>query len=250
MALDSFLASFALPAAALSDFKIPKSVFVRSADLTSTDKKLVTTSLKDLRVVSSVTDSIAGTVPSGYLNTGLQVAEIIFLQAELVPSIGSADSRRIEELLHRSIPNPVILRTVTEVSSSFSIAIKRQNEADTSKHTIVRFFSMPENRLAGLDHMAISAQVYFSLAELYESWFTRFYGAWIAEALALPPHFDLRLSFAESCETYDSVRRISDDLVIAIRAAKAEKQLNRRVEFNGTIHRLKASLNAQAEQLT
>jgi hypothetical protein len=245
----AFVETFGLPETALSNLKVPKTTFIKGADLVGADKKLVTSGLKDLRVVASVTDAIAGTSPAGTvaaeMRDELAVAEILFVEAELASAIKESETRRMEELLHRSIPNPVILHTFNTTTSRLSLAIKRQSESDSSKQTIVRFYAIQEMAISFPAALTFPSQSYFSLGELYESWFSQFYGMWLHKALGLTMEEPIRVTFAQSREAYDTVKVLSDELEVLVNAAKAEKQINRRVELNKKIRDHRAILEIQ-----
>ena len=123
--LDTAYAALQLPPEAWVDQRVPKKLFLEQLAMqqgtTAADKKLVREELEELRWLASLKPGTSGLAP--YSDDTREYAEIAILA---VLSRTEARSDRLRQLIHRSVPYPVVLFLQTPQNLNLSLAHKRK----------------------------------------------------------------------------------------------------------------------------
>ena len=125
------LAALGLPAAALVQQRVPKKLLVENGAITAGDKRVITDGIEEIHWLASLKPSTVG-VPS-FVDAGAPpVREYLEVAVLSVQLRAGAKEHRIAELVHRSIPYPLLLMLEQPGAMSLSVGHIRwaQNEAD------------------------------------------------------------------------------------------------------------------------
>lgn len=113
---DAVLAALELPAGAVVNQRVPKTLLVKNGAPTATDKRLINEGIDTVMWLAALKATTIG-VPE-YRDEAREYLEIAVLQADLR---AGANANRLAELLHRAIPYPVFL--VTQQGDDFSLSL-------------------------------------------------------------------------------------------------------------------------------
>jgi hypothetical protein len=271
-----------IPASARIGQRVPKKVFLERVKAAA-DRRRVQDGVEELIWAAALKPSNIG-VPA-YRDESREYLEIIVVTVELRPA---AKLERLNELIHRAVPYPVLLVTTQSEALTVSLAHKRLSQAEAgaviadgpiitapigssaclaradgerapalarTKSRSAGIPSAPESGHATaideafLASIALAAQPRSDLHALYHGWITR------AEALLaarVTGHY--MLSPTESAAAarraaLESHARLDREIAALRARAAREKQISRRVEINMTIHRLTAELAAAKTNL-
>lgn len=125
------LAALGLPAAALVQQRVPKKLLIDNGAITAGDKRVITDGIDEIHWLASLKPSTVG-VPT-FVDTSeppvREYLEVAVLSVQLRPG---AKEHRIAELVHRSIPYPLLLMLEQPGTLTLSVGHIRwaQNEAD------------------------------------------------------------------------------------------------------------------------
>lgn len=252
MSLQVLLDALRLPSDARVNQRIPKKLFAEQSAATAADRRLIQDGIEELVWFAALKPTTIGV--AAYRDVEREYLEIAVLSVELRPG---AKAQRIEGLIHRSVPYPVVLLSKAGDACAMSLAHKRLSQAETGKTVVERSVASGtvefgavtpevEGFLAALD---LAAQPARDLNAVYEGWFAT------VEALQAAK---LTGRFIQQ-ETAEAVRARRDALneharlerdiqSLHVRAAK-EKQIARRVDLNLEIRRLDTALAALAATL-
>ncbi len=242
--LELIIDFLSLPANARVDQRVPKTKLMERGAKTAADKRLIQEEIEELTWIASLESANIG-VPS-FQNVEREYLEIIILSLVLR---GGTKLPRISELIHRSIPNPVLLIAKHGVSASVSLAHKRWSQ-DHSKVLIdnVRRADIlhPESPTSletdFLKSLSLPGLPCLDLFATYQGMIERimaFEAAKIFGKFILPDSSQRMTTIATALETYTRLRSALNTL----RSKMArEKQFNRRVLLNTEIKRIENEL--------
>jgi hypothetical protein len=236
------------PEKALLEKRIPKKQFLESGRLTGNDKKLFRDNVKNVYWQYTLKPSTCPVLP--YRDNDREYLEVAILYVELVSQKGLT---RIAEVLHRTIPYPMMLVfTNNEENLSFSIAPKRFSQAEQGAFVVESFFtttwlndisvSPASEFIASLNWNMLSLS---NFGVLYREWTDRF----IAFESALKSGA-FRLGNSESRqETLESYRDLENQIV-ELKSQIKKAAFNKQVELNTTIMKKEQELKHLATSLT
>lgn len=254
MNVEALIAALALPPEARVDKRVPKTLLVDQGAPTTSDKRYIQAGVDELHWIAALKPGNIG-VPA-YRDSECEYLEIAVVAATFTPK---AKVPRLIELVHRSIPYPVLLVASHSPDVSITLATKRLSQGRagatvTARPVFAASFGASSEQAAldlearFLESLALSAQPRKSLQALYEGWidcleslhFARITGVF-QRAESLGAVALRRFALVENERITSKIARLRD------RVAK-EKQLNRRVEMNLEIKRLEARLLRFASQ--
>ena len=124
------LAALKLPAAALVQQRVPKKLLIDNGAITSGDKRLITDGIDEIHWLASLKPSTIG-VPEFIDGGDPPVREYLEVAVVSVQLRAGAKEHRIAELVHRSIPYPLLLLLEQPDTLTLSVGHIRwaQNEA-------------------------------------------------------------------------------------------------------------------------
>lgn len=256
MTLGEVIDALALPHETRVDQRVPKKLLLEQGVPTAADKRQIQDGLDELRWVAALKPSNVG-VPE-YRDEAREYLEIAVVTMELRPA---AKVARLSELVHRTIPYPVVLVTAQGQDLGLSLAHKRFSQNDAGA------FVLDEGPISALLHphdgqhssetaarrlfedLALGSQPKTHLLALYQGWVEwveAFRASRITGRFVRSHTPEAAAARREALRRYEELQR--DISGLRSQAAK-EKQLNRRVELNLTIRRLEAELAEASDNL-
>lgn len=238
------IAALNLPASAQVEQRVPKKLLLENGAPTAADKRHINNGIEELFWVTALKPTTIG-VPE-YRDPEREYLEIAVLRFTLR---AGAKATRLVELVHRTVPYPLLLVTETAGQIVFSAAHKRwaQNEADKTvlDGDVVAAEWEPGNEAPHLaafrDALALERQPHGTLRALYQGWMdtliafkaARLTGSFKAAA-------DAQQATARQ-EALGECARLDAEIARLRAAAGKEKQMARKVELNMELKRIQAA---------
>jgi hypothetical protein len=246
------LEALALPAQARVGTRVPKKLLAEQGAPTAADKRAIQDGIDELHWLAVLKPTTVA-IPT-FVDETHNYSEIAVLAATLRPQ---ARAGRLSELIHRAIPYPVLLMTLSGPSLSLSVAPKRAAQNEGGKVVVERIVAVDqlavnapgEIEAAFLESLAVPRLPAQHLRAVYEGWLARI------EALAaarLCGHYDAgndealterrRMALAEHT-------RLSREVAQLRAQAARAKQISQRVALNQQIKALEAAMNENKKGL-
>jgi hypothetical protein len=234
-----------LPPNTRVDQRVPKKLLVEHGAPTPADKKLINEAIEELQWLAALQPSNAG-VPD-YRD---DVRE--YLEIEIIAMIlrGAGSVARLIELVHRSIPYPVLLVTHSERTLNLSAAHKRWSQGETGKVVLedrVICVDLTERadsvRKPFLESISIGKLQRTNMNVLYQGWLNALVALKASERTGsyVPArdagHAEQQHQYLEKCT------KLEHEIAVVRNAAKKEKQTARLVEYNLKLKQLQAALD-------
>jgi hypothetical protein len=265
MRTTEFIDSLSLPQGAFVNERIAKKLLVENGAATPADKRAINEGIEELIWVAALKPNNIG-VPA-YRDDSREYLEIAILSMRCR---AEARSNRITELIHRSIPYPVLLVSIMEIGQAgseidrsastasvpllnVSVADKRFSQKNSQSMVledgVTEVQLEADGRLEAFAFaMNLGKQPRDNLLRLYHGWAaildvyraSRITGEFATNSLSREGR---RLAIAE-------FERIEREIISLRNQAAKEKQINRRVELNLDVKRMEARLNAVRNQLS
>lgn len=252
MSAATLIRALALPREAQVEQRIPKKLLLEHGAATAADRRLVQEGIEVLTWMAALKPTTVGT--PAYIDEVREYLEIAVVTAVLRPG---AKAARLNELIHRAIPYPLVLVSEQEGMATLSLAPKRRSEARTVQFVVefietttpLRCEEPLPDEARFLATLALSAQPIHDLHALYQGWLGCVTALGAARVTG-------RFAPAESPERttarralLDEYERVDRDLQRLRAAAIKETQLNRRVELNLEIRRLEERIEQLRNEL-
>ncbi|MFZ0564910.1 MAG: DUF4391 domain-containing protein, partial [Chlamydiales bacterium] len=165
--------AFGLPAGAYVNKRVPKKLLVENGAPTTGDVHKINNGIEDLYWVAALKPATIGI--AAYSDDTREILEIMMLSLTLRESV---KAKRLNELVHRAVPYPVVLITTQDSSLTLSLAQKRRSQAETGKIVIEGEVievhlnnEINKNFLESfLQSLILADQCVKTLFELYEGW--------------------------------------------------------------------------------
>ena len=247
MTPDAIIEALRLPPEAFVNQRIAKVLLAENGAVTTADKRAIDEGIEELLWKAELKSSTSG-IPA-YKDEEREYLEIAVLSLSLREgfTLGEAKAARIVELVHRAIPYPVLLISCRGGSLEISVATKRwaQNEAGRTVLDDVPVRSIiVDAPWAGqfLTSLALARQVRRNFRTVYESWTSELVSNEVAKisgfyrASGDPDHT------AKRSADLEEYRRLQGTISQLRESARAEAQINRRVELNLDIQRAEIEL--------
>lgn len=243
------IAALTLPPECKVDQRVPKKLLVENGAPTAADKRQVNEGIDELMWLAALKPTTIG-VPE-YRDNLREYLEIAVLSLTLRPT---AKGGRLIELIHRSIPYPVLLLTQQSDLVTLSLAHKRWSQGEAGKMVLddaiisCELFQHP-TAPAFLASLSLAVQPRVHLMALYQGWINSlqaFQAARITGRFITPTNSEEAGFRSEALVAYD---RLTREIAILRAQAERESQVNRRVELNLEIKRLKTERAATEKKL-
>ncbi|MDD2772504.1 MAG: DUF4391 domain-containing protein [Elusimicrobiales bacterium] len=245
MKFADILAALALPNNTAVNQRIPKKLLLENGAPTASDKRSINEGIEEMSWLASLKPSNIA-VPE-IKTDDREYLEIAVASMCLRPK---AKSARLVELMHRSIPYPLVLISEQEGTITLSLAHKRISKNESGQMVldslpVTETFGpdpLPRSEKDFLAAIALASQPAANLFTLYQGWLDRMAdlsAARVTGSFAIAPNTGCsdakRAAFAE----YVSLKQ-----EIAVLRAQTEKetQLSRRAEMNLAIHALETRM--------
>lgn len=240
--IDALAAAFALPPGP-PPRRVPKTSLADTAP-TAGDRRLIDTKLARLDWVAAINPATAGIAAATM--DGMNVATINLLTARTRGPM----PQRLAEIIHRAIPQPVIIIHATEESdaaAALSLAPKRADERVAGRVVVTALHDSDQLREADHNFLATLALPRLpsrDLADTYLGLIERLDSLSAARTSGLP--FRLPTTSSELSRWRDALAHIADITgQIASRsvAMRKETRLGSRVEHGEAVRQLKHALD-------
>lgn len=233
-----------LPASAVVNKRVPKTMLHEHGAPTAADKRQINEGIEHLVWVAALKPTTIGVTE--YRDELCEVLEIAVLQLTVRTA---AKVGRLIELLHRAVPYPVLLVTEQGSNLSISVAHKRWSQAEAGKTvlegdvvTVTWDAEQDAERWPVFrDSLALPKQPRTSLQALYQGWvdtLLALQAARVTGSFAVPTNTDRASLRREALQ--ESARLAREITRLRIAAAK-ERQMARRVDLNLELKRLEAA---------
>lgn len=289
MSIAAVYAALRLPAEVAVDERVPKKILLENVLLPAPDRRLIQDGLEELRFLATLKPNLCGVaayqapaIPADA--DDIDLAEIVVLSARLRP-VGAAATTRLLELLHRTIPYPILLlaELAGPADSSavpggviVSLARKRQAQNAADRLTLLEVLHSEPIHLgppsgvtepvapyelaidqpprsgtaAYLAALALPIVAAPHLRALYQSWLDRtvaLAAAGISGRYCAPATPAQAAALREALTTHS---RLKQEQATLRSQAGREKQLNRRATLNLRLRQLDTELAALLPILT
>lgn len=250
--IDQLIAALELPAGSRVDQRVPKKLLVDNGAPTAADKRQINEGIEELVWLAALKPTTVG-VPE-YRDATREYLEIAVLRLQLR---ASGKPARLMELIHRSVPYPVLLIATQGEEMSLSAAHKRraQNEADKTvlEHDLVSAAWDAESRTEFWDDflsaISVNRQPRHTLHALYQGWMDTIDALIAARSTSV---WKLPGDAAQSAlrhEALSECARLQAESLRLRAAAAKEKQIARQVDLNLQLKRVEAALAAARAKL-
>jgi hypothetical protein len=233
-----------LPASAMVDKRVPKTMLHEHGAPTPADKRQINEGIEQLVWVAALKPTTIGVAE--YRDEQREVLEIAVLQLTLR---AAAKAGRLIELVHRAVPYPVLLAAEQGSIASLSVAQKRWSQAEAGKTvldgdvvTVEWDAEQDAERWPAFRHaLGLGHQPRISLQALYQGWIDTLLAlqaARITGSFAVPTNAEqagLRQKALQECT------RLAREIARLRVTAANEKQMARRVDLNLELKRLEAA---------
>jgi hypothetical protein len=233
-----------LPASAMVDKRVPKTMLHEHGAPTAADKRQIYEGIEQLVWVAALKPTTIGVAE--YRDELREVLEIAVLQLTLR---AAAKVSRLIELVHRAVPYPVLLVADQGSNASLSLAQKRWSQAEAGKTVLegdvvtVEWDAEQDSERwpAFRNALGLGQQPSSTLEALYQGWIDTLLAlqaARLTGAFAVPTNPEqagLRRKALQECS------RLAREISHLRATAAKEKQMARRVDLNLKLKRLEAA---------
>jgi len=249
---DDLLAALDIPASAMVNQRVPKTLLVKNGAPTAGDKRLINEGIEVVQWLAALKATTIG-VPE-YRDAAREYLEIAVLQADLRTG---ANANRLSELMHRAIPYPVFLITQQGNDFSLSLAHIRWSLAQAGEMVLDGNMVISKN-LAGmrediarafLKELSLLVQPHGSLYTLYQGWMDMLLAL---EAARITGTFRVAGSTEESEARREALMacvQLEKGINSMRAAARKEKQVAKLVALNLELKQLEARLESARHRL-
>lgn len=252
MTLDDLIAALGIPAGAMVNQRVPKTLLVKNGAPTAADKCLINEGVEAVQWLAALKATTIG-VPE-YRDSMREYLEITVLRADLR---AGANANRLAELIHRAIPYPVFLVTQQDSDFSLSLAHVRWSLAQVGE-TVLDGNIVITKDLAGvreeiarafLKALSFLAQPRGSLYTLYQGWADTLLAL---EAARITGAFRVAGGVEDSEERREALlacAQLEAEINRLRAAARKEKQVAKLVSLNLELKQLEARLESARQRL-
>ncbi|HEX7446360.1 MAG TPA: DUF4391 domain-containing protein, partial [Pirellulales bacterium] len=163
------IAALELPPATRLDRRVPKTLLIENATPTAADKRRINEGIEELMWVAALKPAAIGVPP--YRDEAREHLEIAVLSLGLR---GGGKPARLVELVHRTVPYPVLLVTVHAEKLTLSVAHKRRAQTEAGKMVLdgpVVEAAVPRGLSpSALSLLRVASQPRTHLLAFYQGW--------------------------------------------------------------------------------
>lgn len=260
------ISALGLPTSCRVDQRVPKKMLIENGAPTSADKRLINDTVEEIHWLAAIKPNTIGVAE--YRDNEREYLEVAVLRitarhaaqgdrASTVPNpkFQAVNTTRLAELVHRTVPYPVLLLLAAPQGLFLSLAHKRwaQNEAgkvvlDGEPVTVNVALDL------GTEHpfvqaLALTHQPQANLLALYQGWMDCL-TAW--QAAQYTGTFTATVTPAEAAARREALRtcqRLELEGARLRALAAKEKQMAKQVDLNLALKRISAALASAREQL-
>ena len=244
-------AAFAFPASCKLGKRVFKKLFLENGDLTAADKRALSDSVGTITWQYTLKPSTIPVQP--YRDGEHEYDEIAVLELDLTDRRSAS---RLAEVVHRTIPYPVLLVAAHDDGVQLSAAAKRLSRSEKGRIVAASFELTPwldgdERTTVEQDFLSslhIDRLPHTHFQALYEGWIQRIVALACAE---LSGTFDTApgRSFVDRRAGLDACRVLEREIRTLRTAVRAETSFARQVDLNTKLKRLETQLRHDVASL-
>jgi hypothetical protein len=241
-----------LPESCLLDKRIYKKLFYENARMNTTDKKWFTADIENITWKYTLKPDLT-TIQA------FQDKDYSYDEIAVVELIVTTDKHlhRLTDIIHRSIPYPLLLVYRLESGFHLSVADKRFNKADDQAATIKEYWITDriDEQLhdsadqAFVDQLAYEKQPRLNLKVFYKSWIDAFIAYKVSRVTGDFEMLDEHTKMQQRIETLNTYRDLEEQIKGLRTALKKEEAFNEKVKLNVDIKKLEKQLKQTTKQL-
>ncbi|MGW2511692.1 DUF4391 domain-containing protein [Streptomyces scopuliridis] len=253
MTPDDVVDALRLPADCAVDVRVPKTQLQAHSDFSAADRRLLQDGIDTLHWAAAIRPDTVGipayTAPDG--SRRIPELHVMTLRARTGTKL-----TRLEELLHRAVPYPILLVSEQESGPRVSVALKRMSHARNDEVTLE---SPPVSASVGdvpapvgdafLSALQLDQQPRSNLSAVYDGWLARTVALRVAAVLgefALAGTLDAAQTQLSALTESTRLEAEINKLVAQI---KREKQIPRRIELQDQIKVKRIALSVAHDKL-
>jgi hypothetical protein len=253
MTPDDVVDALRLPADCAVDIRVPKTQLQAHSDFSAADRRLLQDGIDTLRWAAAIRPDVVGipayTAPDG--SRRIPELHVMTLRARTGTKL-----TRLEELLHRAVPYPILLISEQESGPRVSVALKRMSYA---RNDDVTLDNPPVTASVGdvpapvgdafMSALQLDQQPRSDLSTVYEGWLARTVALRVAAAtgeFTLPATLD---SAQTQLAALTESSRLEAEINKLVAQIKKEKQIPRRIELQDQIKVKRIALSAAHDKL-
>lgn len=264
--IESLYQAMKLPESSLLNSKIAKKQLLENAQLTASNKKAIQEDIDSVVWSHTLKQSTVNIAPfQDSISTHDGDFDLDYSEVAILRVVVRSKTRinKINEVLHRAIPYPLLI-VFTDTSNSsllLSLAAKRISKADHSKLTVERFYNtdwfsdeaMPNETDHFFSSLAVNKQSFVNFYEFYMGWVAQFIQLEKSKYVGAfskrnESTVDIQKAKVQA-ELLDKIALLESKLSGIKQKIKQEDQINRKVELNIQAQNIKQQLSAIKEQL-
>ena len=246
------IAAFALPAGALVDRRVPKTLLIESGAPTAADKRRIREDVEEIRWLAALKPTTVGVAE--YRDATREYLEIAVLKLTFR---SAAHPGRLTELVHRAVPYPALLIAWQGDTPAISLAHKRWSQGEAGKTVVdgdvvsTRLGDGYTNKLtaAFYDALAMNRQPPSTLYALYQGWIDTVQALRAAKVTGnflMPASGMVAKDRAAALAEY---MRLESRISELSASARKEKQISRQVDINLELKRMRTNRDAARAKL-
>jgi hypothetical protein len=246
------IAALGIPSSARVDRRVPKTLLAERAASTAADKRAITNDIESLVWLAALKPGSVGIPPFRDDERSYEEVEVMSLTLRDV-----AKRDRLTELVHRSIPYPVLLITDAEMHTAVTAVHVRWSQAEAEKTVLVGGVvqavwertvatSAPDGFRSAL---SLSALPSTSLLALYEGWMDVIvsFQAWRVTGVFTLPRSPLQAEARR--EALVTLAQLDAEVTRLRSEASRTTQVARRADINVALKRLREARAAAEANL-
>ncbi|UTT58954.1 DUF4391 domain-containing protein [Cellulosimicrobium cellulans] len=220
-----------LPERALVGERLTKKLLLDMAAETASDRKLITNAISSATVEAVLTPATTGIAE--HREPGRRVQDVAVISLVLAGQVSAKDEARLFDLLHRSMPRPVIiLLKAPDDGVTISAALTRVSQTDDSR-------SVVEASIAG--DLASLPEGSLDIGQLVRTDLWAYYQD-LAKAIATDGNGSPDLDAAHAIAERHRLDGLEADLATVARQAQKERSLPKRIDLNTRAKTLRAEI--------
>ena len=245
--------ALALPAGALVDRRVPKTLLIENGAPTAADKRRIRKGLAEIRWLAALKPTTVGVAE--YRDAAREYLEIAVLKLTFRSVTRPG---RLTELVHRAVPYPVLLIALQgDTPAIISLAHKRWSQGGAGKTVLegdvvsTRLGDGCPDKLtaAFYDALAMNRQPSSTLYALYQGWIDTVQAL---RAASVTGKFLIPTSEMEARDraaALEEYARLGSRIAELSASARKEKQIARQVDINLELKRLRTNRDAARARL-
>ena len=228
-----WIKSLGIPQNAVIDRNLPKQAFYQNADLSSSEKEMIQKGIERARWLGSIKESNTNILKYEDEDVCYEEIEYFYIQ---VSSREAAS--KVGKIIFNSIPYPSFLIVNFENTYQFQLALTRKNANNASVLIVERTYESKwksnEEENNQLTPFHYSNQKTINLKEYYHSLLSTL----LSETIGIPEDSKFEMGY-NVIQLYEKLQALESEIEGLAKQVKSEKQLNKRIEMQLKLTRLK-----------